>query len=329
MEYNSDHKLLLDRLTSIANTHYPDSIRDYAINLWQSLLVDSNPTWKYQKHKVFIVDEGGDTACVLAIIDSRLPKIGIVGFFAASNATVGSRVLQQASDYLASLGKKQMVGPIDGLLLYNYRLNSDDTLDFFGEPVNPGYFIDAFKDAGFTVCNEYVSGVTQKYQLLDKLLGPGPIKKYPSAVVRNFNTATMQQDFAIMANISQSIFSSLSLYCPDFSTDEMMFLSQISKSVDFNPRYTQILEVEGKPVGGIMSIRNNDRLIVKTLGVIPEYQGTGLGRMLIHSMHQNAKEDGIKEIVYALIRRGNRVDKMPRPGVKVYRKYYTFIKDVS
>jgi GNAT superfamily N-acetyltransferase len=124
-----------------------------------------------------------------------------------------------------------------------------------------------------------------------------------------------------------AIFSSLSIYCPVLSWEERVY-NMADKDPIFDPDYCYFLEDNGRAIGFIVAHQHRRKLILKTIGLLPEYRGKGLSGLLLKQVHDQAKKDGLQAAVYATIRVGNTVYNMKRPGVRVYRKYVTMRKSL-
>jgi hypothetical protein len=322
------HTLLkssLAQLNAITNEAYHEDIRQVALNLWEKHLQPKNPQWKFLTAKPFYLKNKDGSAHVMAMVDKRLPEIGIVGYFACTNSAVGAQVLKQSADWLKEeYGLKDIYGPINGTLPSDYRLNLRDSFCFPGEPVNPTWHIDAFHEAGFNVFNRYVSGISQHYQLLMKLVIRKPKKGYENLTVRSFNNKKFKQDFKKYHDLRNAIFPFQSIYCPAISLEERVYNS----SGKFDPNYTYFLVDKRREVGFIMAYAHEGRLILKTIGLLPEYRGKRLSGLLLKPIHDQASKQDLKTAVYGMVRVGNAAYKMKRPGVRVFRKYVTMHKSV-
>lgn len=318
-------KSSLKQLNSITNEAYNEDIRQVALNLWAKHLQPKNPQWTYITAKPFYLKNKSGSAHVMAMVDKRLPEIGIVGYFACTNSTVGAEVLNQAANWLKKeFDLSDVYGPINGTLPNDYRLNLKDDFRFPGEPVNPSWHVDAFREAGFNIFNRYVSGISKHYQLLMKFVIRKPKKGFEHLTVRSFNTKRLKQDFKKYHDLRNAIFPFQSIYCQAISLEERAY----NASGKFDPNYTYFL-VDGKrEVGFIMAYAYEGQLILKTIGLLPEYRGKRLAGLLLKPVHDQASKQGLKTAIYGMVRVGNAAYKMKKPGVKVFRKYVTMHKEM-
>ncbi len=319
----SDLQRSLKQLTAITNTAYNDQIRHVALNIWQKHLNPDNPQWRYLTRKSFYISNKSGSAHVMAMIDSRLPQHGIVGYFACTNSAVGAEVLTEACAWLKKEHNLHDVyGPINGTLPNDYRLNVDDDYVFPGEPVNPRWHIDAFREAGFNIFNRYASGKLKYYQILLKFALRKPHKDFAHLTVRPFNNSDYDQDFKIYHELRNQIFPFQSTYCPAISLEERIYNS----SGKFDPAYTYFLNDSGKDIGFVMAYPYKNQLVLKTIGLLPAYRGKRLTSLLLDPIHKQAARDQLHTSIYGMVRVGNRVYKNKHPMAKVFRNYVTMHK---
>lgn len=313
------------RLIDIADEAYSEQIHPVAIKLWQKHLRPENPQWKFITAKSFYIKEENGKAHVMAMVDERLPNIGIVGYFACTTSKSGAKVLNQACDWLRKeYGLKNIYGPINGTLPSDYRLNLTDDFRFPGEPVNPKVSIEAFNEAGFKIFNRYVSGISKHYKLLMKLVIKKPKKGYEHITVRKFDAEKLKSDFKKYHDLRNAIFPLQSIYCPAISLEERAY----NAGGKFDPNYTYFLLDSDKEVGFVMAYVHQNQLVLKTIGLLPDYRSKNLSGLLLKPIHEQAAKAGISTAIYGMVRVGNTAYKMRRPGVKVFRKYVTMHKNI-
>ncbi|MFC5196571.1 GNAT family N-acetyltransferase [Bizionia hallyeonensis] len=109
------------------------------------------------------------------------------------------------------------------------------------------------------------------------------------------------KDFETVFNLIEKAFES-----EQMSDHKEQFLVQrLRKSDAFIPELSLIAENENKTVGHILltklKIKNGqnefDSLALAPVSVLPEYQGNGIGGMLIKEAHKKAKELGYQSVI--------------------------------
>jgi hypothetical protein len=322
----------LSQLVAITDQVYNPQIRPIALALWKKHLQPDNPQWQYLTAKSFSIDDDRGAAHIMALIDERLPGKGLVGYFASTNSTVGASVIEQAAAWLRDThGLHDIYGPINGTLPNDYRINLEDNYKFPGEPVNPSWYLEAFERAGFRIFNQYVSGVARHYQMLmrlRRLTTRKPAPGYEHLRVRPFETgetAAAARDFEIYHELRNAIFPFQSVYCPAISLAERRY----NASGKFDPEYSYFLVDGEREIGFVMAYAYQGQLILKTLGLLPEYRGKSLSELLLIPIHEKAARAGLRSVVYGMIRVGNNAFRMMPPGVAIFRHYVTMHRRVD
>lgn len=86
---------------------------------------------------------------------------------------------------------------------------------------------------------------------------------------------------------------------------EQFLVQRLRKSTAFIPELSMVAEIKNKIVGHILltklKVKNGqdefDSLALAPVSVLPEYQGKGIGGMLIQQAHKKAKELGYQSII--------------------------------
>ena len=321
----------LKTLVEITTLSHNDDTREEALSIWRKHLNIENPLWKYVDAEAFTVgDSGGTKAHVIALVDSRMPNLGIVGFFACTDPSVGAHVLDEATQWLRKKpGIKDVYGPINGTITCDYRFNLEEDFLIPGEPVNPMFYIDAFEQSGFKVFNKYVSGISRHYKTLMKLLlAFKPIPKETTVRLRPFSSTDQMKDLKTYHKLMNEIFPANSIYCPAISWEERVYNIADHKPF-FNSDYSFFLEDGDRTIGFIVAYPYEDHLVIKTVGILAEYRNQNLSSILIKQVHDQAANDNLKSAIYSTIRTDTAVYKMRQPGVKVYRRYVTMRKSLG
>ena len=99
------------------------------------------------------------------------------------------------------------------------------------------------------------------------------------------------------------------------------------------PHYIFVLKnKKQEPVGFFFAIPDLfnpalKRVVLKTMGLIPEYRGVGLGGAMFYFVYKNAKKDGFKELVYSTMSVDNeRMKSLLGHGPVTYRRYEVYEK---
>jgi hypothetical protein len=310
---------LLDR---ISMRHYsPDELVELRSYWARSLSVD-NPVTDFVERQGFAISKGEEEAHLIASVDRRIPELGFIGFFESDSLDV-SNLLAMAEGWLRERRAIKIVAPFDMSILHGYRFNNAAGRLFRGEPLTVPTYPGQFEMAGYETLNSYVSAIREDFETI--LPATAPKKGSEDFSVREINIKDFEIELLLLHTLSLAAFAGTSEYFVDYSLAE--FLYWYSPLKDFiNPRYVEFLYHKSTPVGFAYSFVQDQRLIMKSIGVVPAYHGAGLSKYLIYSQHRKAQEDGLESVIYALIRLGNNVTKMPYPGVKQIRSYRTLVR---
>jgi GNAT superfamily N-acetyltransferase len=117
-------------------------------------------------------------------------------------------------------------------------------------------------------------------------------------------------DMGIIYDLSVQVFES-DHSVPSFEEFRAIY-QDVARSAD--PRYILFAEEEGEPVGFITSVKQANKVYVKTLAVLPSHQGRGVGRLLYETLRAGALDDGC-DTLYGLTMRNDRlITRLVQPG---------------
>lgn len=321
----------LKALLTLTEHSHPPPISGPAKAIWRHHLRAANPLWKRVTARAFVVTgPGGPRAHVMALVDRRLPSLGLVGFFGCTDAEAGVQVLDAAGVWLRErFGLRTVYGPINGTITRDYRFNLTSDYRIPGEPVNPEFYPEAFERAGFEVFNRYLSGRCVEYGVLADFFCE--MKPPPSTAhfqLRPFGTASPESDLRTYHRLMNQIFPANSVYCPRISLDERRF-NLGPQTPRFDPRYSYFLDAADQPVGFIVGFVHRGELVIKTLGLLDSHRHLNLSTLLIKQVHDQAEADGLGAAVYSTVRAGNAIDRRDRPGVEIFRHYVTLRRELG
>ena len=320
----------LEALLTLTQRSHRPPIADPAEAVWRHHLRADNPLWPRVTARPFVVaGPDGPRAHVLALVDRRLPSLGLAGFFGCTDPAAGVQVLDRASAWLRDrFSLSAVYGPINGTITRDYRLNLTADYKIPGEPVNPAFYPRVFEQAGFQVFNRYLSGRCVDYRTLVDFFCE--VKPPPSSAdyrLRPFGTESPEAELRTYHGLMNGIFPASSIYCPRVSLAERRFNLGTHKP-RFDPRYSYFLDDRGQPVGFVVGLVHRSQLVIKTLGLLPSHRHLNLSTLLIKRVHDQAAADGLGAAIYSTVRAGNAIDRRERPGVEIYRHYVTMRRDL-
>jgi len=242
---------------------------------------------------------------------------GYIGCFEMIEKDSGKKQLETYILQLERAGHKQIIAPINGNTWHTYRLvsrTSDEPLFPF-EPHNPLWYNEVFEECGFKPLKKYISG----------RFGIGnipPLRNNSSTLkLRNFYDG----DLEIIYDISLRGFSGNFLYS-DITFEEFCRLYQPVLPM-LDPDLTIIAEVNNRPVGFIFSFAIGDRLILKSVAILPEFVGSGIGARLINHVLVAGQQKGLKTAIAALMAVDNQsCSIVSKYGSEIIREYTLYVR---
>ena len=272
--------------------------------------------------------DGCLTAHIALIVDKRLPQgEAFFGFMefpddASVFATLWSSLIKTARDNGISVLK----GPVNGSIWHQYRCvkETDGSTFFKAEPFTGTYYYD------FLTSNKpasevlYYSASREPFKIVLRMIDKTALEKMESFgfSIRETKSITLEE-LRTIANISKIVFSSSWGYTELNEKEFMQLYSSEKLSAHLNSLY---FLCKGDEIVGFCSTaaEDEDTLICKTIGVLPQYQGLGLGNALAYQVHLDAEKNGFKKMIYALIREGNNIKNFPKEEAVIFRRYAAF-----
>lgn len=241
---------------------------------------------------------------------------GYIGCFEMNDKDLGRRQLEEYVKHLTNAGHKRIVAPINGDTWHTYRLMSwsGDEPAFPFEPYNPLWYNDIYAEFGFKPLKNYRS---DKFSM--EFVEP-PSRTDTKLSFRDYRAG----DLKLIYDISLHGFDENFLY-DDISFEAFSRLYQpILPMID--KELVVIAEVDDAPVGFMFSFAAGDRLILKTMAVLPEYRSMGIGAKMFHHILFAGQRKSLRTAIAALIAEGNNsyriASKYGSEKIREYTLYY-------
>lgn len=296
-------------------------------------LLDTNKNPFYQHSEIMLwmaESEGEIVGRIAAITNDNHNKqhndnIGFFGFFECSNnVEVAKALLETAEQWLKAKGKTSMRGPV------NPSMNDENAILIEGfddparilMPYNPKYYMELMDKCGMEKAKdllayklEHDKYVTDKMRRLQ-----GLIKEKHQITIREIDFKNQEQfkkDVATLKDIYNKAWQ------PNWgfvkmTDEEFDFLAKDLKPIA-NPKVAFIAEVKGKPAGFHLGLPDLNQVLIHNkkgsmlgalwhmmtkkksisimriivLGVLPEYQRTGIDAVIYYESGERAHELGM------------------------------------
>jgi len=264
---------------------------------------------------------------------------GIVGHYAACNEDFGMAVLQQACRELGNRGCELAVGPMDGNTWRRYRFVTErgSFRPFFLEPDNPDDYPVHFGRCGFEGLAEYVSEINPAMASRQPELGELRDKMASQRIeIRPLSSADPQADLDGIYDVVSESFKDAFMYTPLERDCYRQLYAPLLEKID--PRLVLVARQDKEVVGFIFSppdfLQKSyqdrvDAIVIKTIAVLPRKELSGLGRVLIVDLLENALSMGFTTAISALMHVQNRSRKISSRCAAPMRRYTLFAKELK
>lgn len=265
-------------------------------------------------------------ANISLIQNTEIKNTAFFGYFDCHNdQKVFNGIWENLKVKCKEKGINKLIGPINGTIWHLYRTisYSDGTKYFKGELICKDYYYDLLKSQNPAHEIKFHSGYREN---LDIILDAAK-ESYENLDKKGFNLKEYTQitpDFFMQVyNVVINVFAAsdgfvklspvefASLYTDDKLSSDLFKLYCVFKN--------EVL------AGFLYSVKESDAEIsAKTICVLNEFQGLGLGNALAYKLHLDAKSLNIKRVIYPLVRESNKIQNFPKQEKVIFRKYSLF-----
>lgn len=228
-------------------------------------------------------------------------------------------------DHAGGLGVKKLRGPINGSIWHQYRC--------IGEMGNEPYFkTELFSDIDYCTwlssCRPeqeitYYSAYRKKFDAIIDLTESSYREILQSSISIEKNKSISFSVMDQLKKIADKVFENSWSFTP-LSRESFRQLYDDDKQIN-NEMTLYIVRDDDKLIGFLMVMQESDEvLIYKTICLLPDYQGQGIGNAIAHQAHRDALDNNTEKIIYALIRKGNKIKNFPTDNVVTFRNYKAY-----
>jgi GNAT superfamily N-acetyltransferase len=267
-------------------------------------------------------------------------RVGLIGHYAARDASAAARLLRHACDELRRHGCTLAIGPMDGNTYQRYRFVTErgTAPPFLLEPGNPDDWPAQFSANGFAPFARYCSVLQERVAPPDERLRRIARRQEDAGIrIRTLDLARFAADVRALYGIVAASFARSLLHTP---ITEEAFVAQNSALRPYVvPGLVLLAERDGEPVGMLFGLpdwlegQRAPRVttaILKTVAVRPEYAGRGLVAALLARGMEAALELGYTRVIHALMHEDNRSLRLSALyGTAVMRRYTLFARPLE
>jgi ribosomal protein S18 acetylase RimI-like enzyme len=288
--------------------------------------------------KLFMAFKGSrDVARCAALINRRYQKtrgetVGFIGYFAAAPKS-GQEVqamLEQAEMWLKKRSVTRVIAPFNGAAYIGMGLL---TAAFDEEPVfpynwNPPYYIDYFEDSGYwptyPLWYYTIDFTSYSYRTVRRRAAENKTVQIRAICKNHWN-----RDMEILRCVINETFFGEWEFHPLTGEEVHEIFDQLKPVID--TRQLLLAEVKGKPAGFCLGLPDWNPILrlfkgrlgpvqivrfllcagqyrragMINIGVLPEYQGTGVAQALTVALYNRYEERGLKEAFYYPVNESN------------------------
>ena len=288
-----------------------------------------------------LLDNTGCAAARCSLWRRHVPEyaghqLGLIGHFAAQAPDAAARILSLACDQLSSLGCTMAVGPLDGNTWRQYRLITERGAEptFFLEPEHPDNWPAYFSHGGFFPLSQYVSTLNSDPGRPDTRLSSVAESIQEQGIeIRPVDLDRFEDELFQIHRVAVESCRNNFLFAP---IDACEFSHQyLSLRPYVRPELVLLAERQGLVIGFVFAIpdvlqsarcRNIDTVILKTLCVLPEYAGKGLGSLLVSRCQEIAVRLGYRRVIHALMQDNNFSTRISSYYARPIRRYALFAR---
>jgi len=264
-------------------------------------------------------------------------RIGYIGHFAVTegDGKAARALLHGCAEQLSSQGCTLAVGPIDGSTWRHYRLLTQrgDEPVFFLEPDNPDSWPRYFESQGFSPLTRYYSSVNDDIRQCEYPAEREAKFHAQGITLQPMDAQYLEQEMRSLYTLSCEAFADNFLYTPISEGEFLASYRCLTPVIDC--RLIYIARHQERPVGFCFCLpdvmqqqrgQQVDTAIMKTLAVLPAYQGLGLGGLLIAKSTQAAQRLGMRRSIHAMMHEENRSRLLNRSQMRDFRQYTLYGK---
>lgn len=266
-------------------------------------------------------------------------RLGVIGHYEARDDEAASHLLAHACRELSARDCTLAVGPMDGNTWRKYRFVTERGREpaFFLEPDNPDACPRQFEVQGFTPLAQYYSALNTDLSRVDERAADRwQYLAVPGVALRTFDVDRFEEELRAIYALSTVAFTRNFLYSP---ISEGEFLAQYQRIRPFlRPDLILMAEHEGRLLGYVFALPDAAEakrgepvrtVIVKTVAVLPERTGVGLGAVLVDRVQQVARALGYTRAIHALMHETNRSRNISRHTAAPFRRYTLYAKPIA
>ena len=253
------------------------------------------------------------------------------------------QLFNKVFEELKKEGIEIIIGPLNGTTwnTYRYVTEKGSRRQFLLEPWNEDYSVSLFEKLGFKPLAGYISTVMEgmnsngRKNLNKKIEKLKKFDYYKDIKVESAENKDLLTVLNKVYDLTVEAFKNNFLYSElEREIFLKMYMSYEDKIVK---KFFKMLYLGDELIGYVFGIPDYaelgykgkiDTIILKTIAVSPEYNGKGMGYILINFLIEEAEKEGYENVIYALMHESNVSKNIGLLLGNMLRKYTLFIKEL-
>jgi GNAT superfamily N-acetyltransferase len=291
-----------------------------------------------------LLDDTGRVAARCSLWWRHVPeypghRLGLIGHFAAHAPDAATQLLSLACDQLSSQGCSLAVAPLDGNTWRQYRLITERSAEssFFLEPDHPDDWPAYFSHSGFCPLSRYVSTLNSDPGRPDARLRSVAERVQEQGIeIRPVDLERFEGELRQIYRVAVESCRDNFLFTPISACEFVLLYRPVRPYV--RPELVLLAETQGSVIGFVFAIPDVlqsrrgcriDTVILKTLCVLPEYAGKGLGSLLVSRCQEIAACLGYRRVIHALMQENNISKRISSYYTRPIRRYALFARHLG
>ena len=253
------------------------------------------------------------------------------------------KLFNKVFEELKKRGIKTIIGPLNGTTWNTYRYVTDkrNYPPFLMEPFNEDYYVELFEKIGFKALAYYISTIMENMNPVQRGHLSKKIEKLKKFDYYKDITVKSAENEDLMAVLNKVYDLTIEAFKNNFLYSELdreiflkMYMSYEDKIVK---KFFKILYLKDELIGYVFGIPDYaeleykgkiETMILKTIAISPQYNGKGMGYILIDELVKEAEKSGYKNVIYALMYEKNISKNIGLLLGDELRRYTLFVKEL-
>jgi GNAT superfamily N-acetyltransferase len=276
----------------------------------RALLDERNTFWRHAESRSFLCYRSDRPVARLTAFHNRLlvdkgSTVGLVGLFAADNDPDAVRsLINGAAEWFRGRGINIIRGPMAGDIWHRWRFMTHGfkTTPFPGEPRQPAYYPELFEGVGFTPERTYTTKRIDDLQAqLERFATAGSLNRKRGYTFRAVDQSDWQAELARLWELCSHSFATSWCVTPTTSEEFCDIYDRWLRRVG-SDSILLALDPDRRVVGlGLAVTAPENTLNIRTIAVLPDQYGYGLGQAIVAELYRRAIDAGQTTVHHCLM----------------------------